>query len=70
MLQRRAGIRKIFHVGRPRPILQVIEVRDELGFGKVFLRGEVVEVVRVGEALDKLEKKSLQVSSQYNTRSF
>lgn len=65
MLQRRTGIRKILDIGRSRPVLQVIEVRDELGFGKVFLRGEVVEVVRVRETLDELESKSLQLA--FNT---
>lgn len=52
--QRRAGVRQVFQVRRPRPVLEVGEVGDERGLREELLRGQVVEVEGVGEGLDKL----------------
>lgn len=48
-LQRRARVGQVFKVRRPAPVLQVVEVGDELRVGEQLTRGEVVEIVRVSE---------------------
>lgn len=55
MSQRRAGIRQVLEVRRPRPVLQVGEVGDKGGLREELLGGEVVEIERVREGLDELE---------------
>lgn len=57
MPQRRARVRKVFEVRRLRPVLEVVEVGDELGPREILLCGQVVEVERVCEALDELDTK-------------
>lgn len=52
--QRRPRKGKILEVRRPGPVLQIGEVGDEGGLGEELLRREVVQVVGVGERLDKL----------------
>lgn len=54
MAQRRSGISQVFEVRRLGPVLQVGKVGDEGGLGEELLRCEVVQVVGVGERLDKL----------------
>lgn len=54
MPQRGSRVREVLDVGRPGPVLEVVEVGDELGAREIFLGGEVVEVEGVREALDKL----------------
>lgn len=63
MPERRARIRQVLEVGRPGPVLQVVEVSHEGGLGKEFLGSNMVEVVGVCEGLDKLDEKG-----QYLTR--
>lgn len=55
VLECRAGVGQVLHIGRPAPVLQVVEVGDELRVGEQLARGEVVEVVWVAEGLDELE---------------
>lgn len=55
--QRRPRVRQVLEVRRLGPVLQVVEVGDKGGLGEELLGGEVVEVVRVGERLDKLWMK-------------
>lgn len=47
--QRRPGVDEVFEVGRLGPVLQVGEVGDKGRLGEELLRGEVIEVVGVGE---------------------
>ena len=53
--QRRARVREVLDVRRLGPVLEVVEVGDEFGAREVLLRGEVVEVEGVREALDELD---------------
>lgn len=52
--QRRPRVDEVLEVGRLSPVLQVGEVGDKGGLRQELLRGEVVEVIGVGEGLDKL----------------
>ncbi len=52
--QRRPRIRQVLQVRRAAPVLQVGEVGDERGLRQELLRGEMIEVKRVRERLDKL----------------
>lgn len=54
MPQRGSRVREVLDVGRAGPVLEVVEVCDELGSREVLLGGEVVEVEGVREALDEL----------------
>jgi hypothetical protein len=54
VLERRARVRQVLYVGRPRPVEEVGQVGDEGGLVDDLLRGEVVQVARVGEGLDEL----------------
>lgn len=53
--QRGARVGQVLQVGGPAPVLQVLEVLDKGGLLEELLGGEVVQVVRVGERLHKLE---------------
>lgn len=55
--ERRARIRQVLEVGRPSPVLQVVEVSHEGGLGEELLGGNMVEVVGVREGLDELDEK-------------
>jgi hypothetical protein len=56
--QRRPGVGQIFEVRRLGPVLQVGEVGDEGGLGKELLRREMVQVIGIGERLNKLEESA------------
>lgn len=53
-LERRGGVCQVPEVGRARPVLQVVEVGDEGRVRQELARGEVVEILRVGQRLDEL----------------
>lgn len=55
VLERWARIGEIFEVRRLAPVLQVLEVLDKGGLLEELLGGEVIQIVWVGERLDKLE---------------
>lgn len=52
--QRRARIGKIFEVRRLGPVLEIGKVGDKGGLGEELLRCEMVQVVGIGERLNKL----------------
>lgn len=54
--QSRSRVCQVFQVRRLGPILEVVEVSDEGGLSEELLRREVVEIVGIGERLDKLQE--------------
>lgn len=52
--QRWPGIGEIFEVRRLGPVLQIGKVGDKGGLSEELLRCEMVQVVGIGERLDKL----------------
>ncbi len=59
-LQRRARVGQVLEVGRPAPLLQVVEVGDEARVREQLARGQVVEVVGVAESLHELRGAGCQ----------
>ena len=55
--QRRTRIRQVLEIRRSRPVLRVSEVGDKGGLREELLGGEVIEIERVREGLDKLKGK-------------
>jgi len=53
-LQRRPWVCQVLEVWRSAPVLEIVEVCDKRGVRQELSRGKVVEVLWVGEGLDKL----------------